>query len=290
MEKLNVKRNNQDKPTSSIVTLLSNRFSSVILAAYVFLACGVGISISLSSLSGAAACALIAGALILVVQLDARIRLLNSRARANEELRAIRWHVTSTHKYLVRVEDRAKFRYRRLSTILTGIHSNLQTLVSLSKKLGDDQGEGLNTVYSETSLLRSKLDELGGLVTSAPVPVTEEIFKKRFIAHSSRLTQRIEETLVEHAAKTERVQTNDREATLSAVLSALEDHEVSAKTARDFEVDAVRNVVWSALAIQRAELDILAGKLLEGSLALRSPDRVDDPNDTSISGVSRAKS
>lgn len=198
----------------SIIAVLRNRFSATALAVYLLLAVGSITSLVIDSAIAAAVAAVGAGAVVLLVALDIRIRMSNNNSALIREMHEIRRKAIGSHDYAVRVEGRAKFRYDRLSGTLAKAHS-------------------------ENIEQRAALNDLLGVVASIPEPITEEMLKKRFSAHSSRMTKWLEE--------------------------AFEAQGLSADTQRESEIEDMRNIILSALAIQRAELKILADRLLEAA-------------------------
>ena len=202
------------KRKSLMIAVLRNRFSAAALAAYLLLAAGSIASLVIGSPIAAAVAAAGAGAGVLIVALDVRIRISHNASALMREMHEARRKAIGSHDYAVRVESRAKFRYNRLSGALAKAHS-----------------ENLHQ--------RAALNDLLGVVASIPEPITEEMLKKRFSAHSSRMTKWLEE--------------------------AFETQGLSADAQRGSEIEDLRNIILSALAIQRAELNILTDRLLEAA-------------------------
>lgn len=103
-------------------------------------------------------------------------------------------------------------------------------------------GELLTATHADSAQLRAELANIRDVIAKAPEPITEEALKTRFIANSSRLTKWIEQ--------------------------ALEEQSHAARTMREAEVEEIRNVILSALAMHRAELSMLSDPLLDD---LRGP-------------------
>lgn len=202
----------RNKRRGSIIALLRNRLSAAALAVYLLLAVGSITSLVMGSAIAAAAAAVGAGAVVLIVVLDVRIRMSENASALIREMREARRKAIGSHDYAVRVESRAKFRYDRLSGTLAKAHA-------------------------ENVQQRAALNDLLGMVASLPKPITEDMLKKRFSAHSSGMTKWLE--------------------------GAFEVQSLSADAQRGSEIEDMRNIILSALAIQRAELNILADRLLE---------------------------
>lgn len=118
-----------------------------------------------------------------------------------------------------------------------GSHDYAVRVESRAKFRYDRLSGTLAKAHSENVQQRAILDDLLGAVASIPEPFTEEMLRKRFSIHSGRITR--------------------------SFAHALEAQSLGADVQRRAEIEDIRNIILSALAIQRAELNILTNRLSE---------------------------
>lgn len=196
----------RSKPVPSEAALLPERFSAAVCGLYVLFAAGVVVSLWQGALLAAVTAGLLLGMLILVVQLDSRRRMLNNQAVVREQIRAIRWQTTSTHRFLERADSQNKSRFVRLSRVLAAqskrmeeVHSDStavlsQAIVAQSKQLEQAYAESsavlsralvahskrLKLVQAASTDVLTALGELKNTPAESSEPLGEEVLEKRF--------------------------------------------------------------------------------------------------------------